>query len=253
MKIKKSVFSIMIAICLIGGALLGAVLTGRPSVGEADSKQAKITATGTGIVNTKPDQAKISLGVLTTAPNAEKAQQQNAALVNKVNDALSKAGIAKDKMETKGYSIWPEYNYPKDGDNKPPTISSYRCSNTLIVTVDDIKKAGELIDKAVAAGANQVENIQFQKKDPAPQQREALQKGCKEARLKAEAMAKGLGVKLGEIASVEESSAAVPLSQNRYGSMMKDEANADLGSASTDIQPGELEVSATVTVVFNIK
>ena len=251
MKINKSIFLIMIATCLIGGALLGAILTGRPNIGEADSKQAKITATGTGIVSTRPDQAKISLGVLTTAPNAKKAQQENADLTDKVIDALTKAGIAKDKMETKGYSVWPEYSYPKSGENKPPTISSYRCSNTLIVTVDDIKKAGESIDKAVAAGANQVEDIQFLKKDTGPQQREALQKGCKDARLKAEAMAEGLGVKLGDIASVEESSAVTPVTFNER--MMKAEANMDMGSVTTAIQPGELEINATVTVVFNIK
>lgn len=249
MKIKKTVFLVIITICLLGGALLGAVLTGSPSVTEADSKQAQITATGTGIVNTTPDQARVSLGVLATAPNAKKAQEENAALTNKVISALTKAGIAKDKIETQGYSIWPEYSYPKRGDDKPPTISTYRCSNTLIITVDDIKKAGKIIDTAVAAGANSMENIHFLKKDTGPQQRQALQKACQDARLKAEAMANGLGVKLGNIASVEESSGVTPPTP-LYG--MKTMEAAD-GATPTPIQPGELEVSANVTVVFHIK
>lgn len=140
----------------IGGALLGTSWPEGHLVSKADSKQAKLTATETGIVSTKPDQAQISLDVLTTAPHAKEAQQENADLTDKMLGALTKASIAKNKMETKGYSVWPEYSYPKDNKNKPPTISSYRCSNTLIITADNINKTGELIDQAVAAGANQM-------------------------------------------------------------------------------------------------
>ncbi|MFW0967876.1 MAG: SIMPL domain-containing protein [Thermacetogeniaceae bacterium] len=246
--IKNARIIAVIAICIVGGLLLGVVLTGSPQPAVADSKQAQITATGTAIVKTTPDLARINIGVLTTATTAQKAQEENTALTNKVIEALAKEGIKKEQIETNSYSLWPEYSYPKRDENKPPTISGYRCSNTLTITIYDINKVGKIIDTASAAGANKLGNIQFQKKDIGPQQREAIQKACQEAQLKAEAMASGLNVKLGSIASVEESSCVNPPTP-----LLRMDTMESGNSTSTPIQPGELEIIANVSVVFNIK
>ncbi len=239
---------LLLTVLLVGGSLAGGVLLGDPAPAKAEDQQPQIVVSGTGRVNVKPDQAKVSLGVLTIAPTAKEAQRENAALANKIINALVKAGVSKKQIETQHYSIWPEYHYPKPEEKKPPAIVSYRVSNTLLVTLDDTAKAGTIIDAAVKAGANKVESIQFLKKDPSAAAREALQKACQEARQKAEAIAQAMGVKLAGILSVQESGG------NSYPPLIREAKMIEGGGAApTPIQPGELQVNAGVTVVFRIK
>lgn len=249
MKFNKIGLVIVLTCLLVAGSFPGSVLIGYPAAAEADVQQPQITVSGNSVVRVAPDQAKLSLGVLTIAPDAKKAQQDNARLANSIIAALVKAGVPGDKIETRDYSVWPEYSYPKPEEKKPPEITAYRVSNTLLVTVDDLTRMGSVIDAAVMAGANQVQSIQFLKKDTSSAQREALQKACKEARLKAEAVAAALGVEIAGIASVQEDSAISYPPIYRYS--LVDEAAA--GSAPTPIQPGELMVDANVTVVFLVK
>ncbi|MDH7578697.1 MAG: SIMPL domain-containing protein [Bacillota bacterium] len=244
---KKTGLVLLMTALLIAGSLIGSVLLGDPAQARAEEQQPQIVVSGTGQVNVKPDQAKLSLGVLTMAPNAKEAQQENAELASKIIAALGKAGVPKEKIETREYSIWPEYRYPKPEENKPPTIVAYRVSNTLLVTLDDTGKVGAAIDAAVQAGANKVESIQFLKKDLGPAQREALQKACQEARLKAEAIAQALGVKLGGILSVQESSGV------NYPPPVQLKAAEAGEAAQTPIVAGELQVNASVTVNFRIQ
>ncbi|NPV30422.1 MAG: SIMPL domain-containing protein [Firmicutes bacterium] len=248
MKTKtRAVFILLLTTLLAAGSLLGGVLLGDPAQAKAEEQQPQIVATGSSQVSVKPDQAKVSLGVLTLAPTAKEAQQENAELANKVIGALVKAGVPKEKIETREYSIWPEYHYPKPEENKPPTIVSYRVSNTLLVTLDDTGMVGTAIDAAVRAGANKVESIEFLKKDPAAAQREALQNACREARLKAEAIAQALGVRLTGVLSVQESTGSDYQPPIRQAKMI------EAGGAPTPIEPGELQVRASVTITFRIK
>ncbi len=240
---------LLITALLVGGSLIGGILVGEPLPASAEEQVPQIVVTGYGSTSVSPDQAKISLGVLTMAPTAREAQQENAARANKIVGALVNAGVPKDKIATQGYSIWPEYSYPKPEEKKAPSIVAYRVSNTILITLDDIKKAGNVIDTAVAAGANQVQSIQFLRRDTGAAQREALQKACQEARQKADAIAQSLGVQIAGVQSVQESGSATPPPIVYPGAKMANVA----GSAPTPIEPGELQVNASVTVVFRIK
>lgn len=243
MKIKKFGFIILLACLLVGGSFIEGVLP----AAEADAQQSQITVNGNGVVSVAPDQAKISLGILTIAPNAQKAQQENAATANKIINSLVKAGIPHDQIETQDYSVWPEYRYPQPKENKPPEIAAYRVNNTILITINDLTRVGNTIDTAVTAGANQIQSIQFLKKDITAAQQEALQKACQEARLKAETIARALGVEVSGIVAVQEDGSTISPPIYRYGTEM-----ADAALAPTPITPGELQVNANVVIVFSI-
>ncbi|MGB9792287.1 MAG: SIMPL domain-containing protein [Thermacetogeniaceae bacterium] len=243
-------FSVMLLLtCVLAlSVLLSGIAAVQPATASTEEEIPQIAVTGCGSVSVSPDQAKVSLGVLTIAPTAGEAQRENSSKANKIISALVAAGIPKDKIATQNYTIWPEYSYPKPEENKPPTITAYRVNNTILVTLDDITKVGQIIDTAVAAGANQVESIQFLRQDTGPAQREALQKACQEARSKAEAIAQSLGLQILGVQSVQESS-SVALPPALSGGMKALES----GATPTPIEPGEIKVSATVTVVFKVK
>lgn len=248
-KFRKISIVLMLTCVLMLGSLFSGIATGKPASASAEGEMPQIVVTGFGTVSVNPDQAKISLGVLTIAPTAGEAQKENASRANRIMSALVAAGVPKDKITTENYSIWPEYSYPKPEENKAPSIVAYRVSNTILVTLDNITSVGKIVDTAVAAGANQVESIQFLKRETGEVQREALQKACQEARLKADAIAQSLGVQIAGVQSVQESSSVTPPPIVYQGAKMAGGA----GSAPTPIEPGELQVTASVSVVFRIK
>ncbi|RLF98048.1 MAG: hypothetical protein DRN49_06525, partial [Thaumarchaeota archaeon] len=123
-----------------------------------------LTVTGIGTASAKPDRVIISLSVVTRGSTANEAQSLNAEKMGKVISALKEAGVSEDQMKTTSYTLNPIYEYP---ERKSPIIVGYECRNSLRVTLEEIDRAGEIVDLAVSAGANQVSSISFTLSDEA--------------------------------------------------------------------------------------
>lgn len=205
-----------------------------------------LTVSGTGTVTVAPDQAVVNLTVVTMAATAQAAQEENARHTNAAIEALLKVGLARESIQTSGYSIWPEYNYNEKREK--PEIIGYRAHNQMHVKVDDLGLVGKVIDTAIQAGVNQVESVFFVRKDFSEAAREALFKACLEARAKAETIARALGVSLGAVMSVNESQSWGEPPVYRYAVL-----EGAGGPGETPIQPGEIKMTSTVTISFALR
>jgi uncharacterized protein YggE len=206
-----------------------------------------ITASGTGSVIGTPDRAQISLAVETENFDVKIAQAENAAHMTTVMNALTAAGIPKDALKTTGYNIYPIYD-----DQKIPIvqkITGYRVINTLTVTLHDVNRTGEVIDIGVANGINQANSIQFLLSDEQAQvlRTEALKEATDRAAADARTVAAALGVSIASVKSVDTGGGYAPILFQNY-------VNSDMvsGAAPTSIQPGDITVTATVTVTYLI-
>jgi uncharacterized protein len=172
----------------------------------AQSEPAKpsVRAMGEATVAVKPDQAKLNIGVVTQASTAQAAAAQNAtqtqATLDKLRMTLGTAG----EIRTSGYSLQPNYQYPRDGGQ--PTITGYTASNTVEVTTNDLAGLGKLIDVVVAVGANRIQGVQFTVKNEAPAREQALAEAVREAKGNAQAMATAMGMQLGKVILLEQGS-----------------------------------------------
>jgi uncharacterized protein len=231
--------------------LFSAILLGAPVLAQDDDKEPPRTLTvmGYGEVKASPDLAFIELAVETTAENAAKATTENARLTTAVIDALKKKIGEKDRVTTTGYSLQPQYANRRPGSDAPPEIAGYVASNRVRVESRDLNKVGDLIDTAIAAGANRTDVLSFTLENRAPTLREALREAGAEARAQAESIAEALGVKLGEV--LNASTAGVQMPQPIYKERMMMAMAAD--QVSTPVEPGEIEVSATLTVSYRIE
>jgi len=209
-----------------------------------------ITVTGVGEVATSPDLAIVTVAVETTAPKATDAARENAQRSERVSAAL-KALLGKDdKIETSGYSLDPRYAVPPRGEQAEPRITGYVARNDVRVQTKKIDAVGALVDAAIAAGANRISGIQFTLDTRSVQLRTALQKAGAEARAQAEAVATALGVSLKRVVSA--STAAPPFIQPRRVEAFG--MRADVAAAPpTPIEPGEVTVSATLQVTYEIE
>ncbi|MEZ5391450.1 MAG: SIMPL domain-containing protein [Bryobacterales bacterium] len=200
-----------------------------------------LRTTGTATVKVAPDEARITIGVVTQAPTAEQAARQNAAQVDQVLEAVRAEIGDAGKLKTNNYSIFPEYNRPSR-DGSAPEISGYRAQNMIEATLHDIAKVAAVIDVATKNGSNQVQGVNFGIRDETELRAKALQEAAQKARANANALAQALGLKVRRIVSVEEGGPTVVQPYRRAMPM------AMAADVSTPIEAGEVEVQATVTM-----
>jgi hypothetical protein len=205
-----------------------------------------INVAGIGVAEGKPDRAIVSLSVVTREDTAVKAYQLNAEKMNSVIAALKEAGIPEDLMETTGYSLNPVWRYPR---GEEPVIIGYECRNSLKVTLEDLDRVGEIIDKGVNAGANQVSSVSFTLSKEAREKLklEALSLAVKDAKAKAETIAEAAGVTLVGPTSISLSEIPVPTP------VRLEVKGAVVPAPPEIIAPEELSVTVTVNVVYEFR
>ena len=224
--------SICILVAFICAAALSAQASGRT-----------VSVSGSGSVKVPADMAKLTFSVLTKEQTALDSVQNNAAKMNKVYDALKKIGIADENISTANYSLYQE-NYWKDGKDYP---GLYVTSNNIIVVLDDVEKAGLVIDTAIGAGVNQMNGISFLVKDSKAALEQARILAFQQAKEKAELFAKEAGCKLGKVLTIMENSGSYPVVREMADGRKMATANA------TTISAGQDSVMANVSVVFELK
>jgi len=223
------------------GASGEAATPGRAALQAAPS----LVVTGQGLVSAAPDQVRLRLGAVTQARQASAAQTQTNEIVQRLLLSLGQAGIPPAQIQSVGLSLAPVYEQP-DPRARPaaPRVAGYRAVHTLQVLLGEVRRAGEVLDAAVAAGANQIEDPVFRLADEGPARQEALRLAVRDARAKAEAMAEALGVRL--LGAIEVIEGPVVVQGPRF------EARLAAARADTPVEPGQVRVEAAVTVRYRM-
>ncbi len=201
---------------------------------------------GQATLDVPPDQAEIQLGLTLRAATAQDAQKQASAKMDAVVKALKDAGIKPEDIQTQYVSMNPVYEYTQSGTK----FLGYEVSNMVKFKTSDFATMGDIIDKAVAAGANRVDSLQFKLKDKSKYNDQAIDQAIADARAKAEAAARTLGVKIVGVKSVS-------IQDNNYvpGPIYRNDAmkSAAGAAASMPIEPGQVQFQVTVSVEFLVK
>lgn len=202
-----------------------------------------VTASGAGTAQAAPDTAEMYFGVTTTSANAKTALDDASKVAEQIASAVKKQGVADEDVQTQDVSVYPQTAH-QDGKQ---VITGYQASLSVRVKVRDISRLGEVISAANAAGANDIGGPSFTVADPAPARATAIEEAVADARKSAEAMAKAAGKSVGDVLSMSSSDVGV-----FPGPMY---STGDMGAAARDvpIEPGQLDVSANVVVVFELK
>ena len=200
-----------------------------------------IQTSATGQVTTTPDQVEISVAVQTQNLDPKAAQAGNAEIMANIITALKGAGVADRDLRTTGFSMYPVYD--DSGSFLIRNIRFYQVTNTLLIRVTDVGTTADLLDLAVANGANNVNSVTFTLADATQQslRAEALADAVRLARADADAVAGAAGLKITGVQdiTVNEGNIPIPLP-----------VMSNAKEAATPLQPGELTVSASVTVSY---
>lgn len=205
-----------------------------------------ITVTGEAIIAVDPDVAQIDIGVTTQARSAPEASSENAERIARVLAEVRKLLGKGDEARTSGYSINPQYRSTPGGK---PEITGYTANNTVRIKTAHLNDVGKLIDAAMQAGANNINRLMFTVKDEDAPRLEALRQATAKARSKADAMAAALGLRVVRIAAVSEGERAL---QPVYRQAMMARAEGLAAAAPTPVEPGTVDVRASVTLSVEV-
>jgi uncharacterized protein YggE len=207
----------------------------------------RLDVVATGEVTRVPDMVRIGAGVVTTAPTASAALQQNATQMRSVRDALRRAGVADRDIQTSAINLFPDYRHDQQGSN--PQLIGYRASNELSVRFRDIANTGKILDALVAQGANQINGPMLGIDKPEAALDEARTKALTAARQRADLYARALGRRVGRILSISEGGGgSYPQPMMRMRAM-----DVRGESASSSVEPGEQTLSVSLAVSFELE
>jgi uncharacterized protein YggE len=213
-------------------------------LGENVQTKNELTVSGVGSIKVMPDVAYVTIGVTTINKNAATAQSQNREAMNAIFDALKAEGLTEDDMRTTNYSTSPNYNY------ETQKITSYEVRNMVELTITDIDNVGKYIDIAANNGANTSYPVSFSLQDESGPYNEALKLAMSTAMSKADAIVSASGNSIVGTLSISEVSYGYA-QYEKYDLAMATMAD-DAAGAPTPITAGELEITANITVVYEI-
>jgi len=242
--------------------LLIGLMIGSASAGFWDSEtpgvQQKnlITVSGHGTVDTYPDEVIVKLAVVTHAEDAKSACDENIKKMDAVLTSLNEIGIAGEDVVTSGYRVRPRYNWKEDEEQ----LMGFQVRNSLVITLRNIDNVTDVIDAALGAGANEIDDVTFtvSNEREAELRDKAIADAVKKAKSDAESVAKAMDIII--IGPVEISTTGSRFSPYRMymdydkGPMMDVATSIQMtGGAGPQIHPGDVTVSAEVILVYEFK
>ena len=202
-----------------------------------------LSVNGTGSVDLVPDVAYIYIGVHTEDANVATAVAANNDNAQAVISALKRLGVEDKDIRTSNFSIYPQQQYDKDGQL---TGTVYVVDNTVYVTVRDLEKLGNLLEAGINAGANSINGITFDVLDKTQAVAQARDAAVTAARQQAEQLAEATGVTLGDIQTISYYD-NVPTPYTANG------GKGGGGVMSVPVSAGQMQVTSTVTIIYELK
>ena len=210
-----------------------------------------VNVQGYATIDAMPDLVTVYFSVETKADTATEAKNNNSEIMENVLTALMLEGFDRDEIVTENFNVYPNYIW----DDKGRTEDGYIATHSVKVemSADKFDKVGNVVDAGVDAGANiNYINFELSVEKQNEYKAEAMKLAAQDARIKAESVAQGFGKNVGKLVSISVSEFGYyPWNVFSARGGMEDVALAK--EAATSIQPGEREISATVSAVYKIK
>lgn len=214
------------------------------------SERRTLAVTGTAEVSVAPDICYMSFAVESRERSAVQAYKANNEQVNTMTAAIKAAGIDARDLQTVRFSITPEYHYEKNTTKR--VFDGYHVMNTLYVKIRDLTKVSEVLDAGVNSGASEVSEVRFAVENPKKYTAGARADAYKAARDKAETIAALTGVKLVKPITISE---AEPGGRGMYAQTANVMADyeASGGSSGVSLEPGEVKITHTVYITYEVE
>lgn len=220
-------------------------------VQNVESNENRISLVSSETVEVVPDMAELQVTIRTEDKDAKVCQQENTEKLNTLLEYLKGQGYAEESIETSGFSLNPRY----DWSGNTQKLVGYDMRTTVTVTDIPMEQIGGMLTAVVENGANEIDSVSYFSSQYDQAYNQALAKAIELSRGKGEALAAASGMELGQVMNIQEQS------DSQYGRYVnadlrasKNMAMADVAeeAAAMDVMPGEMQVTAEITVEFEL-
>jgi len=233
-------------------------------VSQSQDNISTISVTGSADVMVMPDEAVISLSVETENKDITKAKSENDSVIKKIKDITNEFKIDPKYVVTDYINVNPRYTYKNGGES---VLQGYIVHRGLAITLKELGKFDELLTKLIEAGVNNIQNVQFKTSQLRKYKDEARKLAISAAKEKASAMAKELGQTVGKAKLIQEIQEdtyfyyspwssyypAANWSGPLSNSVINSQSSGVQNENNEDFSPGQIKVSAKVSVTFELK
>ena len=226
--------------------VLSAAFISLPAFAADEARPRTVSVSGTGEVAAEPDLAHVTLGVEARKPALADARSEVSATVERVLALCKSLGIDPKRVNATRVQIQPEYSW-NEKDRKR-VLLGYLVSRQVQVESRDLEVLGTLLERAVDAGVNQVNDPVLDSSRRKDLERDALAKAVEDARLNADTLARAAGATLGPVRTLNGATSAPPVPMFRRQVAMADAAMAPEAS----YQAGEMKFSASINAEYDL-
>ncbi len=233
------------------------IITGFPATAKAVSSPALITVSGEGVVTRSPDMATVNVSIETNADAASTALSNNNRKFDDLKNRMLALGIAEGDINASTYNV--NFNPPpplQEGATVARPVPypdgqryGYVVSRSITMKVRKVNEAGKVIDESIAAGATNVNGVEFSVSDQRAAYASALRAAVKDAQSQARAMAGAAHMRIVRIRSMQSGYFPTPV-------MMRATQARSAGPmpspVPTVVRPENLDVRANVTIVYEM-
>jgi hypothetical protein len=249
---EKMESSVKITLIIAATIILLAFAGGYAIFNAMNAGENTVSVSGVSNIKATPDLVSVYFNAQTTGNTSKEANDKNSEMVDEIITALVKQGFERKDIQTEGFNIYEDIQWINNRQVSKGYIATHQLKIEL--ATNEASKIGDVIDAGVDAGAtlNYI-NFELSTDKQNEYKAQALKEASEDATIKAEAIASGLGKKVGKLVSISTSNFDYnpwPVYSNTGGVMMDEVAIAK--EATTNIQPSEQDVNAQVSAVFKI-
>lgn len=242
--LKKSLIALSLSLAALSSTVALA------SEGKCSAAHGEITVTGEGEVKVAPDRAQLNYRVSSIKDQPEVARDEVEKVVTAFSEAVAKLNLGDNAFVADNISIMPHYEYNQE--LKKSELKGYEAVRNVNINIKDFSLIGKLNDLAMKAGINQIAGFQYSVEDPNKYEMEAARKAIANAKERAQLLADGFEVKLGQPCKLQFVERNAIMYRNAAPRLMAMSASNDAAGSQSTYTAEPMVISATVSAVFSI-
>ena len=217
-----------------------------------------IRVTGKGQIKVKPDTTRITMTLTGVFKEYGETLLHSSEDTEELKDVLSAFGFERSDLKTLSFNVDTEYESYRDKNNDyKQRFVGYRFNHILKVEFEsDNDRLGKILYALANCKVRPEFRISYTVKDPEAAKNQLLGKAVTDAKEKAVVLTQAGGVTLKDIQSIDYSWGEIDFEYRPMRGAVLTECCAAPTAAKNydlDIEPDDIEVSDTVTVVWEIE
>lgn len=221
------------------------------------SNMRTLRVTGKGQIKVHPDMTRITITLEGLYKEYGETLRHSGEDTERLKDVLSAFGFERSDLKTLNFGVDTEYESYKENGAYRQRFAGYRFRHLMKLEFEsDNERLGKILFALAQCPLHPEFRLGYTVKDPETAKNLLLGKAVTDAGKKAEVLAGAAGVTLKDIRSIDYSWGEIDIEVNPMrGNMVMEKCMSPMtaeDSYDIDIEPDDIEISDTVTVLWEI-